>query len=249
LTKERRVLVAVALYLGGIDFRCSVKEFTDAESYKGLQSDLLSSFSKHSSTELIRKLDAYFPGEYYTLRNLFAEQRFRVVQSVTREMYEEQAVHFETFYNKTKAFAMFIKEEAASVPDTFLTSARFALNRAFLKELDKISRGSFPDALESVLDEAEYWGVRPDLSAAEKLIRSHVNDLMSRLASDPTSEALCGEISRYLDLTRDLEIPCQLGEAQIALFGIVNSAAAKTAKLTPGLVELADRLSVKINSV
>ena len=249
LTLEMQQVVGAVAYLGGLDFRCSVAEFVDGSHYESLKEDLSETFHSQSSTELIRKLDQYFPGDYFSLKNLFAEQRSQIIGTITRKMYEDQALIFDTFYEKNRDLAKLIISQSERLPDTFLASARFVLNRSFLNELDKLAAGCFPDALESLMEEAELWKIHLDVSSAEKLISTRVLDLVERLWESPFDEILLTQIIQFLDLARDLEIPLQLGEPQIMLMRIIRSLAEIPTPVTSQrFCELADRLAVRLNS-
>jgi len=247
LTTEQRYFVAALVYFGGVDFRCSVKEFVDIASYDAMKSDLLDSVEQPSITELTRRLDRHFPGEYFSLHDLFVEERASAVKAVTRQMYEEQAVLFETFYRKHSEFVKLIMEEEAPIPDTFLASARFVLNRTFLGELEKLGEGHFPDELAMVLEEALFWKIDLDTRAAEKLISQRLLELVKELERDPSDADLPEEIIRFLDLCSHLELPVSLGSAQIVFFKIVRAIeAVKGMAFPPRFPELAQRLSVRI---
>jgi alpha-amylase/alpha-mannosidase (GH57 family) len=243
---ESEDLITATLYLGGVDVRCSVKPFEERSAYELMTKDLLASFSTYSSTELIRKLDLHFPGHYFSLWDLFAEQRLRIIQTITRKMYEEQAVLFETFYKKNKALAMLIREDDALLPDTLLASARFVVNRALQTELDKISYGSFPDRLETILEEAALWKMQLDISSVEKLIGSRILELIGQLEKPALDDSIPKEIMKFLDLCSDLELSPHLGDAQILLFRMIRSIQTeKGAELPRHFQELARRLAVR----
>lgn len=249
LTMEARQLIGAVVYLGGLDFRCSVAEPRDDSHYALLKQDLIETFSSQSSTELIRKLDAYFPGTYFSLKDLFAEQRSEIIGTITRNMYEEQAILFQTFYNKNKELAKLVTNQAERVPDTFLASARFVLNRLFLSELHKLQAGIFPDALQSLIEESELWKIDLDLSSAEKLISARILRLVTQLWEDPFDEMLLHHIMQFLDLGEDLDIPLQLGESQIMFMRIVRSLQeTPTPDFSPGFYTLAERLAVRLNN-
>jgi alpha-amylase/alpha-mannosidase (GH57 family) len=247
ITAESQVFVFAVLHHGGVDLRCSVAESTDYALYEGAKQDLVGTFRVPSSTALIRKLDKYFPGEYFTIGDLFVDERRKILERVTRNMYEEQAGILEDFYWKSKDLAGLLMDQEAPLPDTFVAAARFVLNRATLRELEKVSAGAFPEKLESVMEEAEFWRVVPDLSAVEKVIRRRALALVEELGANPADQQKASEIIRYLNLARRLEIPLQLGEAQILFFNTGRSLSpAQRKKLPQEFVELAARLGVRL---
>lgn len=248
ITLERREFVAAAIHFGGVDLRCSVNEFKSEMRYAAIKEDLLDTFRDQSSTELIRKMDKYFPAKYFRLRDLFVEERREVIEIVARKMYEEQARLFEAFYHKNKGLAQHFMTHEARIPDTFLAAARFVLNRNMARELEKLAGGVFPDQLQSVLEETVSWNIEPDTREAEKLISGRILTLLKGLEQAPSNSTIPAEIVKFLNLGRDLRLSLQLEEAQIVFFRIVRSLEQSRGKLPPLLSELANRLAVKVGS-
>ena len=246
--REQRFIFAV-LYLGAVDLRCSVQPLSGGQlAYEDLKKDLTETFKKHSSTELIRKLDGYFPHKYFTFRDLFIEQRSRLLDAVTKRMFQEQAALLGSFYKKNEDLARLIVNHSSRLPDTFRAAARFVLNRRFLRELEKLSQEIFPEGLESVLRDINFWKIELDMSAAQKLISHRIGLLVEKLGQDWSNKSVLSEIFRFLDMAQNLDIPLQLGEAQIELFRIVhNDEGQSKIEISPEMKKLAERLAVKLD--
>jgi len=247
ITTENREFAFAVIHFGGVDLRCSVEEFFDQVKYEALKQDLCDTFAAQSSTELFRTLDRHFPGGYFRLQDLFVEQRWKIIDSLTTKMFEMQAKMLEVFYEKNKDLAKLIVIHEAHVPDTFLAAARFVLNRTLADELEKLSAGFFPDLLQSVVEESRFWNLRLDTSSAERLIADRITGLVRNLAKKPRDSEIPAQINRFLDLGRDMELSIELREAQILFFGIVRSLKAGAEKGFPPLLpELAGRLAVSL---
>ncbi|MDA8408169.1 MAG: DUF3536 domain-containing protein [Deltaproteobacteria bacterium] len=246
--REQRLIFAV-LYLGAVDLRCSIQLLSGGQvGYEDLKKDLMDTFKKHSSTELIRKLDGYFPHKYFTLKDLFVEQRSRLLEAVTKRMFQEQAALLGTFYKKNEDLARLIVNHSSRLPDTFRAAARFVLNRRFLRELEKLSQEIFPEGLESVLKDINFWKIELDLSAAQKLISHRIGLLVEKLGQDWSNKSVLSEIFRFLDMAQNLDINLQLGEAQIELFRIIHKDEGQPKKeISPEMKRLAERLAVRLD--
>ncbi|MDQ7782999.1 MAG: DUF3536 domain-containing protein [Desulfomonilaceae bacterium] len=245
LIVESRKLVLVVVYFGGLDFRCSVSDYVSKTGYYSLKRDLSETFQTRSATEVVRKLDRYFPGDYFSLEDLFAEQRSQIIQSIIHEMYEPQAQLFEAFYHRNKDLSRFVKKQSERVADTFRVSAQFVLNRSFTNELHKLESGSFPEGLPALMDEAKEWGIQLDVTAAEKLISNRIHALATRLRDDPQDGTVLDGIEGFLNLASDLELHLQLGEAQIVLLRIARSfRAGQVQELPRRFCDLAEKLAV-----
>ncbi len=247
ITTESQVFSLAVFHISGVDFRCSVDEYVDSDKYEAMKYDLLDTFRDQSATELIRKLDKYFTEKYYTIKDLFVEQRRRILDAVTHKMYETEAGLFEIFYKKNRDLGKLIVNHQSGLPDTFLAAARFALNRGLITEVKKLSDGSFPSGLESVIEEMKFWKIQPDLSEAEKLLRNKILALVSELAANPANALIPAEIIKYLDLCDELEIQVELGEAQIRFFQAMKSVEnLEPAEYPTIFVQLANRLAVRL---
>jgi alpha-amylase/alpha-mannosidase (GH57 family) len=248
ITTENREFAFAVIHLGGVDLRCSVEEFVDQAKYEAVRQDLLDTFASPSSTELFRTLDRHFPGDYFRLRDLFVEQRRKIIESLTTKMYEMQAKMLEVFYEKNRDLSKLILMHDTIVPDTFLAAARFVVNRMFAEELKKLSEGVFPDLLQSVVEESRFWNLRLDTSSAENLIANRITGLVRSLAKKPHDIDIAAQINRFLDLGRDMELTIELGEAQIVFFRVVTALQDRGGKELPSaFIELAGRLAVKLS--
>jgi len=248
ITTQNREFAFAVIHLGGVDLRCSVEEFFGQVKYDAVKQDLFDTFTAQSSTELFRTLDRHFPGGYFRLRDLFVEQRRKIIDSLTTKMFEMQAKMLEIFYEKNKDLAKLIVIHEALVPDTFLAAARFVLNRTLADELEKLSVGFFPDLLKSAVEESRFWNLQLDTSSAERLIGDRITGLVRNLAKKPRDSEIPSQINRFLDLGRDMELSIELREAQVLFFGIVRSLKAGAEKGFPPLfAELARRLEVSLS--
>ncbi len=224
VTHEKREFVFSVLYLGALDLRCSIDDTRKIEiKYDDVKKDLIDTFHRTSSTELIRKLDTYFPKHYFAFKDLFKDQRNKVLKVVTKALFREQATLFGTFFRKNEDLARLIINHGVSLPDTFRAAARFVLNREFLIELEKLSHGLFPDQLERVLEDAQFWKIDLDTSAAREMLARNVHDLVQRLAANPADPVITRDINQYLDMGKNLEIDFDLSAGQICLLRIART--------------------------
>ena len=215
--------------------------------YESFKRDMILTFRVQSSTELIRKLDSYFPGEYYSIGDLFVDQRRNIFEAVTRKMYEEQAALFEDFYQKNKDIASIIKSHEAKLPETFLAAAGFVINRILLSELKKLADGFYPDELKSILEEATFWNIHPDLTSASVLISRCVNTLMLEFEQNPSDIQKAREILRFLELAKNLQIEMDLEDSQIVFFEIITKLKKQKIDFFPSIFkDLADKFYVKL---
>jgi alpha-amylase/alpha-mannosidase (GH57 family) len=221
LIENKQFSFAVA-HLGGVDLRCSMGDHMDQRRLERITEDLVGTFRTQSSTELVRKMDQYFPGRYFSLHDLFEDKRREIVGTLTDKMFQEHAALMESFYQKNRDLARLIVEQEGIVPAVFLAAARFVLHRTCTAEVDRIAHGLFPDNLETIVEEQRFWTIQPDVGSARQLIGKRIVALLRVLETNPHDVDTAGEIIRFLDLAVNLELPIQWGRAQVLLFRILK---------------------------
>jgi alpha-amylase/alpha-mannosidase (GH57 family) len=250
ITTESLELSVAVLHLGGIDVRCSADEYLHDDKYEAAKQDLVDTFRGQSSTELIRKLDRYFAGKYYSITDLFVDRRRAIMETVTEKMYVAESGLFAAFYERNRDLGRLIVNHEVRLPDTFLAAARFALNRALRREIQKLADGAFPDELQSVVQETKSWKIRLDLCETERLLCNRILTFVGELAKNPADTNIPVQILKFLDLSDQLDLQLELGEAQTRFFLAVKSLEKSVLKkLLPTFIELADRLAVRLPEV
>jgi alpha-amylase/alpha-mannosidase (GH57 family) len=248
LLKSRLFTFAV-IHLGGVDLRCSVGPMLEDEARVAMNNDLVETFRRQSSTELVRKLDRYFPRRYFSVRDLFVDQRRKIMDVISEKMFQEQIRQFEAFFARNKDLARIIVDHRGETPEVFVACARFVLKRTLNAEIEKIAQGAFPDRLESVLRESRFWNIKPELGPARQLIGDRIVALLRGLGRAPHGENAAAEIVKFLGLAANLDIQVQLTDAQVLLLRILRSMKEKPRRKIPQIFcELADRLAVTIPS-
>lgn len=247
VTTETAAMAAVTLYLGGIDLRCSVKTFPGRLAYEEIKKEISEAFRRHSITELVRRLDAFFPGDYYSLKDMFLDERLKTIETLAQKIFENQAALFETFYLKNQAFGALIREGGARLPDVLYASARFSVTRTFRGELDEMERGAFPHGLKACLEEARLWGIPMDLTEAERMFGARILQLVQAMAHTRPDHETIAMIRKLLELADELEIRARIGEAETALFRFYKGCDPAEIQTFPiGFHEIAARLGVRI---
>ena len=72
-------MFALMQYSGG-DFHCAIKEYSDDFEFNKIKTNLIKTFLMNPLTEIIRAMDECFGKEYFTLKDIFIEERRKIVQ-------------------------------------------------------------------------------------------------------------------------------------------------------------------------
>ena len=214
VTLERHNLMFALLQYTGGDFHCAIKEYD--EEYPEMQKELIRTFMVNPLTEIIRALDGYFGKEYFTLKDIFIEERRKILQILMRERLDEFAKTYEDIYNEGKSSVLHLQALGLDIPNEFKIAAQYTLTRQF-NELFTGSNGFIDeDIIQSASDinfEAKRIGITLDKTLTSKIFSKKVAQNINRLVysmeyqqADVTHE--------LLDTIEKLEIKADISEAQ-----------------------------------
>ena len=92
--QKSNLIFAIMQYSGG-DFHCAIKEFSTNEEFNELKTSLIKTFALNPLTEIIRAIDEKFGKEYFTLKDIFIEERKKILQILLKDQLEKFAKHIQ----------------------------------------------------------------------------------------------------------------------------------------------------------
>ena len=98
-------------------------------------SSLFEKFSKHTLIEVVRALDQHFGSRYYTLKDLFIEERRKVLSLVMAETLGRFKETYHRLYEENRKLMGYLKGVEAPLPEAFVIAAKYVL------KVKKFSRG------------------------------------------------------------------------------------------------------------
>ena len=111
-------IFALVQFSGG-DFHCAIKEFSDEGAYNTIKTDLIKTFMLNPLTEIIRALDENFGKEYFTLKDIFIEERRKILQIMLKGKLEKFAQTYKDMYDEGKGSIYHMQNLGLAIPDEF----------------------------------------------------------------------------------------------------------------------------------
>lgn len=220
VTLETSNLVFVLLQYQGGDFHCAIKDFSSTEEYVKLQKELVQTFLINPLTEIIRAIDEYFGREYFTLKDIFIEERRKILQNLLKDKMDKFAQTYENLYNDGKASIYQMQSLGLSVPDEFKLAAGYALARQFNELMYDSNSYLDPDVIQMAADisfEAKKIGVTIDKKPTEDMFSHKLLQNINRLAN--SIEIHQAEvILEMFDFIEKLDLKVDIAEAQNTYF-------------------------------
>ncbi|AFZ57371.1 DUF3536 domain-containing protein [Anabaena cylindrica FACHB-243] len=140
ITWESENLVFAVLHLGGWDFHCCIQPFTGRRDYTHLKEKLFASLQRASAAHAILVMTQLLGDEAFSLQNLFAEERHRIMRLLSQETLTRLDQLYTQAYRENYGVIMAFHRDELEVPQELQVAAEIALSyrcMMTLKSLDQ----------------------------------------------------------------------------------------------------------------
>ncbi|MEG4502112.1 DUF3536 domain-containing protein [Microcoleus sp. F6_B4] len=132
ITRETEVYVFAAFHLGGWDFHCCIQPFGSRRSYTMLKERLFGVLQEASAAHAILEMVRLFGDQSFSLRDLFAEERHRIVQLLSQENLTRLDQLYTQVYRENYGVMMAFHRDELPVPVELQVAAEVALGHRCL---------------------------------------------------------------------------------------------------------------------
>lgn len=220
ITLEKYDMIYALLKFSGEDFHCAIKEYTDSTEYAAIQKDLMNTFVNNPLTEIIRHLDENFGTEYYTLKNIFIEERRKILNMLLRNKTSKFTNLYKEIYEEGKGSIYHYKSLGLEAPNEFKIATAYTLSREFNLLMKNFDKYLLPHDIQAAIDineEAKTIGIKLDKKMANDIFAEKINNAVFELAKNPEIH----RIEIILDLFKCVELldlNIDISEAQNTYF-------------------------------
>lgn len=217
--QKSNVMFALVQYSGG-DFHCTIKEFSDESEYTNIQKELFRIFMLNPLTEIIRALDEFFGREYYTLKDIFIEERRKILQVMLKGKMSKFAQAYQEIYNEGKSSIYHMQSLGLSIPDEFKISAGYTLSKQFNDLIVSSSGYLDNNIIQQAMDinfEVKKLGIEIDKGPTNKIFSQKISQNISRLAQGLEIQQAEATLEIFENIEK-LELNVDIAEAQNIYF-------------------------------
>lgn len=220
ITLEKTDLIFALLQYPGGDFHCAIREFSNQNEYAKISKNLIDAYANMSITETIRQLDENFGTEYFSLKDIFSDERTKILSILLKDKLSKFSNVYREIYNEGKGSILQLKDLGLYIPEEFKLAAQYTLsqdfNKLFTGENITINEDIMQIAAE-IIDETKALSLELDKKATSKFfsekICHKVIDFAKTFEQQRLDKAL--ELFEYID---ELEICVDISEAQNIYF-------------------------------
>jgi alpha-amylase/alpha-mannosidase (GH57 family) len=234
ITWESSHLVFAVLHLGGWDFHCCIQPFAGRRAYSQLKDKLFDALKQASAAQMILAMTPLFNGESFSLQDLFAEERHRIMALLSHETLTRLDQLYSQVYRDNYGVLMAFHRDELPVPQELQVAAEIALSHRCVTSIKALEQEisdpqlswSHLAELEAIATEANHQRARlkiPEVKQAlEKLILRSLWQLLHD-ANPETLEADIHRIDRLIELGNQLHLGLSLDRCQELYFSCLNS--------------------------
>lgn len=218
VTLEKSNLIFALLQFSGGDFHCAIKEYSP--NFVDIKKELIRTYLVSPLTEIIRAIDNYFGKEYFTLKDIFIEERRKILQTMLKGKLKIFSNTYESMYNEGKGSIYHMQGLGLDIPEEFKISAQYVLTKQF-NDLFVESKGFLDnDIIQQGCDinfEAKRIGVEIDKRITSKVFSKKIAQNVNRLAYALDIQQVEATIE-LLDCINKLGLKVDIAEAQNYFF-------------------------------
>jgi alpha-amylase/alpha-mannosidase (GH57 family) len=238
ITQESVDYVFAVLHLGGDDFHCSIIPFTGRREYEKVKSQLFKVLQQASAAALILAIADIFGSECFSLHDLFAEERHRILHLLAGETLMRLDQLYAQVYRDNYGILASFRRDGLNVPPELQVAADITLNNRLMQELKRLESGEYlPIAeLDAIAIESDHLGCNLNRVEAAKIIQRFIVQQIWQLAhQEQTTEAAIfrrlSQIEQAIDLASRLHVAIELNQAQELMLDYLRQAIAPSCRL------------------
>jgi alpha-amylase/alpha-mannosidase (GH57 family) len=208
ITRESVDLVFAVLHLGGWDFHCSIQPFTGRRAYTQMKEHLFGVLEEASAAHAILAMNEHFDGKSYNLRDLFAEERHRIMRLLSQETLMRLDQLYSQVYRDNYGIMMGFHRDELPVPKELQVAAEIALGHRCMESVlgleqelgmaqgDGLVMSGHLGELEAIATEAEHTRCHLYLPEAKVILERSILRSLWDLLHEAQPELLEAEIQR-----------------------------------------------------
>lgn len=209
------LMFALMQYAGG-DFHCAIKEFSNDAEFNELQATLIKTFALNPITEIIRTLDEKFGKEYFTLKDIFIEERKKILQILLKDQLEKFGNTYKEMYDQGKGSIYHMQNLGLEIPKEFKISAEYALSHRYndlLAGSDGFVETPIIQQIKDINFEAKRMNIAIDKTPSNKNFAKRIITNLNRLTKSFEIQQ-ADTIIELFEIVEKLDLQIDISEAQ-----------------------------------
>lgn len=234
ITWESSHLVFAVLHIGGWDFHCCIQPFTGRRAYTALKDTLFDALKQASTAQTILAMSQLFGDQYFSLEDLFAEERHRIIQQLTENTKAGLDQLYTQVYRDNYSVLVGFRRNELPVPQELQVAVDVALSHRCLTMVRSLEQAiddpqqviSCLAELETIAQEADHMRVHFNILEAKTTLEQLIVRSLWHLLYDGDPATLTEDIQRVesmIEIGNQLHLGISLDRAQEVYYHCLNS--------------------------
>jgi alpha-amylase/alpha-mannosidase (GH57 family) len=233
ITWESEHLVFAVLHLGGWDFHCCIQQFTGRRDYSQLKDKLFMALKQASAAHAILVMTQIFGQEAFSLQNLFAEERHRIMRLLSQETLTRLDQLYTQAYRDNYGVIMAFHRDELAVPQELQVAAEIALGHRCMLTLRSLEQDITESQLslnhivelEAIATEAKHLRCRLNIPEGKQMLEQLIMRLLWQLLYDTNGSfnADIQRLQRLITVGDQLNLGISLQRSQELYFSCLHS--------------------------
>jgi alpha-amylase/alpha-mannosidase (GH57 family) len=212
ITGEQDLMSFCVIHFGEHSFNGGVRSFLGDEAYNAMKAEVSAAFETGFFAEIVRLMDNHFGMHNYSLKDLFADEQRKILNTVITSTVDEFETAYRSMYENSRHVMAFLQETGIPLPRSFLTVAELTLNhnlkRAFSGERIDIEK------VRSAVEDIRKWTLKIDSIEMEFSARHQAELMMDNVCNNPFNLAALREMRQVIDLLQLLPMEINYWQMQ-----------------------------------
>lgn len=241
-TEDAETFSYAVLHVGGIDVHACLGPAWDDAALEGVTTALAAALEGGTVADVIRLMDRTFGDACYTLRDLFVEERRRVLTALSATAFEALDASLQRLYREHRPLMEVGRRAGMPVPMAFIATATLALVTELQRALQ--APEPLPRRVLDAVAEARAWGIALRVETLGPLLEARLLRQLEAAAGGHL-EVHLADVLRTLDVAREAGIAPDLWRAQALFYArLVPQREQATPAARAALAAVADRLNL-----
>lgn len=225
ITREQTHFVFAVFHLGGWDFHCCIQPFSGRRAYFELKRRLFEALQEASAAHLMLRLVQSFGDDSFSLRDLFAEERQRIMGLLCHETLTRLDQLYTQVYRDNYGIMMAFHRDELAVPPELQVATEVALGNRFLTSVRALESESSEGRLsinhlgelEAIAKEAQLLRCRLQHSEVKESFERLIIQFLWRRLQDHDLGTIAEDLEnlqRLIQLNYNLNLGVSLNQAQ-----------------------------------
>ncbi len=228
--RDRTDVCFAVLHLGGWDFHCCVTPFRQRLTYKRAKDAAFAALAQASAAQTIVAINKAFGDHTYSLQNLFAEERHRIMGLLSRETLQRLDQLYSQVYRDNYGLLRAFHRDGIAAPQELQVAAEVAIGHRALEglrsleqetsdpEVSPVQRGGiYLGELEAIAHEASQFNCQLSLPAARGILEPLIRRSLWQVLQQPHPDTLIADVDwlcRLIHLSDRLGLDLSMNRAQ-----------------------------------